>query len=88
MQTRNKIFDAVSAAYHFDLATLYIEDETVRCETDPDFGLPLRDFVNEFGERFEAGGFFATERPDPLLLVQYESRGRLWSLVVIGHTTQ
>jgi hypothetical protein len=35
--------------------------------------LNLYDFVDEFGEKFRAGGFFATRNPDPVVLVQYET---------------
>ena len=45
VDAKEKIFDAVNAAYHYDQSSLSIEDETVRCDIDPDFGLPLRDFV-------------------------------------------
>ena len=44
----------------------------------------LREFVNEYGERFRAGGFFATERPDDVVLVQIEHGGRLDGLLVVG----
>ncbi len=43
----------------------------------------LRDFVNEFGERFRAGGFFATERPDRVVLVQIEHSEQIIGLVVV-----
>ena len=47
--------------------------------------LDLSEFRNEFGERFRAGGFWATERPKRLGLVQVEppSGGMLIGLVVI-----
>ena len=35
--------------------------------------LDLYEFVDEFGETFRAGGFFATQDPDPVVLVQYET---------------
>ncbi len=37
--------------------------------------LDLYDFVDEYGERFRAGGFFATDPPEDLVLVQYEEAG-------------
>jgi len=43
----------------------------------------LRNFVNEFGERFRAGGFFATERPDRVVLVQLEHGERIDGIVVV-----
>jgi carbon-monoxide dehydrogenase large subunit len=45
VDAREKIFDAVHAAHGYEFGSLYLEEETVRCETDPDFVLPLRDFV-------------------------------------------
>lgn len=50
--------------------------------------LDLRDFVNEYGERFRAGGFFATERPDEVVLVQIEHGDRLDGLVVVKNEAQ
>lgn len=44
----------------------------------------LSEFTNEFGERFRAGGFFATERPDRLVHAQVEQGGTLVGLIVIG----
>lgn len=35
--------------------------------------LDLYDFVDEFGEKFRAGGFFATNDPDKVVLVQLET---------------
>lgn len=35
--------------------------------------LDLREFKDEFGEVFRAGGFFATEAPQPVVLVQIEA---------------
>jgi hypothetical protein len=46
--------------------------------------LPLREFVDEFGDPFRAGGFFATRDPDPFVLAQLESDGVLYGLLVGG----
>jgi len=49
--------------------------------------LPLGDFRNEYGKRFRAGGFFATERPKNVVLAQLEqhhSEGLLGIVVVNG----
>ncbi|MEQ8770183.1 MAG: hypothetical protein RIB60_06710 [Phycisphaerales bacterium] len=35
--------------------------------------LDLYDFVDEFGDAFRAGGFFAKQDPDPVVIVQYEA---------------
>jgi carbon-monoxide dehydrogenase large subunit len=45
VEARERIFDTVHAARGYEEGTLYLEDEKVKCETDPDFELPLRDFV-------------------------------------------
>ena len=34
--------------------------------------LPLKDFLDEFGERFRPGGFFAAEAPDKIVHAQVE----------------
>ena len=46
--------------------------------------LPLREFVDEFGDPFRAGGFFATRDPDRLVLAQLESEGVLYGLLLGG----
>lgn len=49
--------------------------------------LPLNEFRNEYGKRFRAGGFFATERPKNVVLAQLEqkdSEGLLGIVVVDG----
>jgi hypothetical protein len=47
--------------------------------------LPLGDFRNEFGKRFRAGGFFATERPKNVVLAQLETEDSdsLLGLIVV-----
>lgn len=46
--------------------------------------LDLRDFKDEFGESFRAGGFFATEAPDKVVAAQLEMGGEMVGLIVIG----
>ncbi len=46
--------------------------------------LPLRQFVDEYGDPFRAGGFFATRDPDALVLAQLESDGVLYGLLLGG----
>ena len=44
----------------------------------------LQEFVNEYGQRFRAGGFFAIEPPDDLVLVEIEDeRGAMAGLIVV-----
>ncbi len=45
--------------------------------------LSLAEFKDRFGGAFQAGGFFATERPDNLVQVQLEANDALIGLVVI-----
>ncbi|MEM7754908.1 MAG: hypothetical protein AAF297_04650 [Planctomycetota bacterium] len=45
--------------------------------------LDLRSFVDEFGERFRAGGFWATRDPDAVVLAQLETGDALLGLVVV-----
>lgn len=43
-------------------------------------------FRNEFSEPFRAGGFFATERPDVIVLAQIELENEMLGLVVVKGT--
>jgi carbon-monoxide dehydrogenase large subunit len=45
LEAREKIFRVVHEAHGYEEGSLYLEDEKVRCDTDPDFELPLRAFV-------------------------------------------
>ncbi len=45
LDAREQIFEVVHQAYHLEKETLYLEDEKVKCKTDPEFQLPLKDFV-------------------------------------------
>ena len=45
--------------------------------------MPLGGFRNEHGEAFRAGGFFSTERPDTVVLVQLEQGEELVGVVVV-----
>ena len=45
VEAREKIFDTVHDAHGYEEGTLYLENEAVKCETDPDFELALADFV-------------------------------------------
>lgn len=46
--------------------------------------LPLREFRDEYSEPFRAGGFFAKERPDRLVLAQLETTGSDGNPVMLG----
>jgi hypothetical protein len=46
--------------------------------------LSLREFKDQYGESFRAGGFFATRRPAKLVLAQLDVDDELVGLVVIG----
>jgi len=49
--------------------------------------LDLRDFVDEFGDTYRAGGFFATRSPAPVVLVELETEAgegpRMHGFVII-----
>ncbi|MDJ0663327.1 MAG: xanthine dehydrogenase family protein molybdopterin-binding subunit [Acidimicrobiia bacterium] len=45
IEARAKIFDVIHQVYGFEDESLYLENEAVRCSTDPEFVKPLRDFV-------------------------------------------
>jgi hypothetical protein len=45
--------------------------------------LPLSEFKDRYGAPFRAGGFFATEAPDRVVLTQLEAEGQLIGLVTI-----
>jgi len=45
LDAREKIFALVQRVHGLDEAALYLEDETVKCRTKPEFRLRLRDFV-------------------------------------------
>ncbi len=46
--------------------------------------LRLAEFRDQFDEAFRGGGFFATEKPDRLVLAELETDGKLVGLVVVG----
>lgn len=45
IDARDQIFDLVERAHFIPRSALYLEDEAVRSYSDPDFTLPLRNFV-------------------------------------------
>jgi carbon-monoxide dehydrogenase large subunit len=45
LEAREKIFKVVHDAHGYEEGSLYLEDEKVKCDTDPEFVLPLADFV-------------------------------------------
>ncbi len=45
--------------------------------------LDLREFRDDLGDTFRAGGFFSTQRPDPVVLVQWDDGSQLLGLVAI-----
>ena len=46
--------------------------------------LQLNEFRDQYGAAFRAGGFFAADRPDTIVLAQIETGGELIGLVVVG----
>jgi carbon-monoxide dehydrogenase large subunit len=45
IEARGKIFDVIHQVYGYEDDSLYLEDEAVKCTTDPEFSKPLREFV-------------------------------------------
>ena len=45
VEARAKIFDVIHQVYGYEEGSLYLEDEEVKCKTDPSFSKQLRDFV-------------------------------------------
>jgi len=45
LEAREKIFKVVHDAHGYEEGSLYLEDEKVKCDTDPEFELELKDFV-------------------------------------------
>jgi len=78
-----------STARTFEDATLWVNRRfsmpIERFEIGQTLNPELRGFVDEFGVPFRAGGFFATEPPDPVVLVQLEDGGAMHGLVVTGN---
>ncbi|MDZ4203345.1 MAG: xanthine dehydrogenase family protein molybdopterin-binding subunit [Bacteroidales bacterium] len=56
IDAREQIFDLIERTKHLPRETLYLEDEMVKCTTDPGFELLLKDFVI-YGIQMEDGTF-------------------------------
>jgi len=56
LNAREQIFDLVVRTKHLPKDSLYLEDEKVKCTQNPNFELPLRDFVVD-GIQMEDGTF-------------------------------
>lgn len=56
VEAREQIYDVVSRAYTYNRESLFLENEKVKCTTDSDFALPLKDFVID-GIMIEDGTF-------------------------------
>ena len=46
--------------------------------------LDLREFRDDLGDTFRAGGFFSKEKPDPVVLAQWQTDGQMLGLVAIA----
>lgn len=75
-----------TTARSFGASTLWVNRRFSRpiesFEIGQTLDLPLGRFVDQYGVPFRAGGFFATEPPDPVVLVQLEHEGELFGLIV------
>ncbi|GAB1366491.1 xanthine dehydrogenase family protein molybdopterin-binding subunit [Candidatus Cloacimonadaceae bacterium] len=45
LDAREQILSLINRVYHYPIDELYLEDEAVKCQTDPAFLLPLKNFV-------------------------------------------
>ena len=78
-----------TTARSFQNATLWINERWSRPIESLDIGesidVSLWEFVDEYGDPFRAGGFFATRDPDAVVLAQLESEGTLYGLIIGGN---
>ncbi len=76
-----------TTAHRFEASTIWINQRFGHPVPSLDLGqritLDMRDFVDEYSERFRGGGFFATQRPDDAMLVQLETQ-RDGEIVLLG----
>lgn len=56
LNAREQILNLVQRVFYYPKDTLYLEDEKVKCKTDPEFALALKDFVIK-GIQTEDGTF-------------------------------
>ncbi len=56
LDARAQIFDTVNRAFKYEIDSLYLEDEKIKCTTDAEFELPLKQFVID-GVMVEDGTF-------------------------------
>lgn len=45
LDAREQILSLINRVYHYPIDELYLDEEAVKCQTDPAFHLPLKDFV-------------------------------------------
>lgn len=78
-----------TTARSFEGGTIWINQRYSRPIGDLGVGesldLSLREFVDEHGDTFRAGGFFATRDPLPVVLAEFESEGVLYGLLMGGN---
>jgi CO/xanthine dehydrogenase Mo-binding subunit len=56
VDVRDKIFELINRVYSYPIDSIYLEDEAVKSHSDPEFSLPLKDFVI-YGIMMEDGTF-------------------------------
>lgn len=75
-----------TTARSFAAGTLWVNERWSQpveaLEPGESLTLDLKQFYDEFGEPFRAGGFFATRDPDRVVLAQLETGGTLYGLIV------
>lgn len=82
------VFITNTSARAFPESTLWINAQYARplpaLAVGQSVSFDLSSFRNEFSEPFKSGGFFATERPDTIVLAQIELESELVGLVVVN----
>ncbi len=90
MQARRKGHELTitnSSAQRFEASTIWVNQRFSHPLQSLDMGqrvtLDLRQFVDEYSEHFRGGGFFATQQPADVMLVQIETE-RDGQIVLLG----
>lgn len=77
-----------TTARAFGPATLWLNERYARpidgLAVGQELTLPLGEFLDEFSQKFRAGGFFATQNPERLALAELETEGKVVGLIVVG----
>lgn len=82
------VFVTNTSARDFPESTLWLNAQFARplppLGVGQSVSFDLSSFRNQYSEPFKAGGFFATERPDTIVLAQIELESEFVGLVVVN----